>query len=355
MTESAARVARVEELLAAARTLADPANAASQRLRQHLLTTTGLSRASIDFALEHCLEQHASVAELAQLLSRTPEATRALVLLSANVFVAPLRAIALARAASARVVVRASRRDPALAEALLELLPGAFELAAELRPEAGDQLWAYGADATLDQVRATLPAGVTFHGHGFGFGAVVIDYSAGTADLASDAMAIALDTVMFDQQGCLSPRLVCVRGAAEAAQKLAQTLATELERLNDALPGAVETPEALAERRRFLDAATYAFDVVQAGSSFVSLSLDSRLELPPSGRNLHVACVEDPAASLASLRAQLTCVAARGPAQLLRQLQTSLPGARFCEPGKMQRPPLDGPVDLRAYVDELAG
>ncbi len=352
MAESAERVARVEELLQAGRTLADPASAASQRLRQRLLTTTGLSRASIDFALEHCLEQRASKVELLQLLARTPEATRALVLLSANVFVAPLRAIALARAASAKVVVRASRRDPALAEALRELVPGAFELVTELRPEAGDQLWAYGADATLDQVRAALPSGVTFHGHGFGFGAVVVDYSAGTGELERDAAAIALDTVMFDQQGCLSPRLVCLRGPADSAKRLAQALATQLERLNDALPAAVEPPEALAERRRFRDAATYAFEVVQTGESFVSLSLEGRLELPPSGRNLHLACVTAPAASLGALRAQLTCVAVRGPAELLRQLRTSLPGARFCELGQMQRPPLDGPVDLRAYVGE---
>lgn len=352
MTEQAARIARVEELLQAARTLADPTSAVSLRLRQRLLTTTGLSRPSIDFALEHCLEQRASATELARLLARTPQAKRALVLLSANVFVAPMRAIALARSASAQVVVRASRRDPALAEALLELLPHAFVLVPELHPEAGDQLWAYGADATLAKVRGTLPVGVTFHGHGFGFGAVVVDYSAGTNDLERDAAAIALDTVMFDQQGCLSPRLVCVRGAADVAQRLAQALATELQRLNGVLPPAVDPPDTLAERRRFLDAATYAFDVVQAGSSFVSLSLDSRLELPPSGRNLHVASVEHPAASLAARRAELTCVAVRGPAELLRQLRTSLPGARLCELGQMQRPPLDGPVDLRAHVGE---
>jgi hypothetical protein len=352
VAEPGARSARVEELLQAARTLANPACIASERLRQRLLTTTGLSRPSIDFALEHCLEQRASEAELGLLLSRTPQATRALVLLSGNVFVAPLRAIALARAASAQVVVRASRRDPALAEALLELVPHAFALEPELHPEAGDQVWAYGSDATLAKVRATLPAGVTFHGHGSGFGAVVVDYSVSADDVARDASAIALDTVMFDQQGCLSPRLVCVRGSAEAARALAQALAAELERLNGVLPPGHEGPEALGERRRFRDAATYAFEVVQAGSSFVSLSVDSQLELPPSGRNLHVACVAEPAAHLSSLRAQLTCVAVRGPAPLEAQLRTSLPGARVCELGRMQRPPLDGPVDLRAHIGE---
>jgi hypothetical protein len=354
VTEAAERLARVEELLQAARTLADPSATASQRLRRRLQHTTGLSRPSIDFALEHCLEQRSSSADLATLLARTPPATRALVLLSANVFVAPLRAIVLSRAASPVVLVRASRRDPALAEALLELVPHAFELVSELQPEAGDHLWAYGADATLAQVRAALPSGVKFHGHGFGFGAVVVDYGAGDADLVHDARAIALDTVMFDQQGCLSPRLVLVSGSPDSAPRLVQALAQELRRLSVALPAAVEPPEALAERRRFLDAATYAFEVVQAGLGFVSLSLDARLELPPAGRNLHVACVTDAAEALASLRPQLTCVAVRGPAQLQRRLQLALPGARCCELGQMQRPPLDGPVDLRTHVDASA-
>jgi hypothetical protein len=354
VTEPATRLARVEELLHAARTLADPTAAASQRLRQRLQQTTGLSRPSIDFALEHCLEQRPSADDLTMLLARTPLATRALVLLSANVFVAPLRAIALARAASDVVLVRASRRDPALAEALLELVPHAFRLVSRLQPEPGDHLWAYGADATLAQVRATLPSGAAFHGHGFGFGAVVVDYDAGAGDEERDARAIALDTVLFDQQGCLSPRLVLVQGAAGAAARLVQALAHELQRLHLALPAALEAPEALAERRRFLDAATYAFDVALAGPSFVSLSHDARLVVPPSGRNLHVACVTDAAASLTPFRPQLTCVAVRGPVDLRHRLQWALPGARCCELGQMQRPPLDGPVDLRAYLTASA-
>jgi hypothetical protein len=131
---------------------------------------------------------------------------------------------------------------------------------------------------------------------------------------------------------------------------LAQALAQELQRWAVVLPAAVEPPEALAERRRFLDAATYAFDVVPAGRSFVSLSHDARLVLPPAGRNLHVACVTDAAAALAPFGPQLTCVAVRGPVALRLQLQSALPGARCCQLGEMQRPPLDGPVDLRAHA-----
>lgn len=343
------RRARVEELLAAARVLADPRAAESLALRQRLEQTTGLSRPSIDFALERCLEQRVSERDLGSLMARTPEAERALVLLSANVFVAPLRAIAIARAASARVVVRPSRREPTLAEALAQMLPHAFQLAPELAPAAGDHYWAYGTDETLTRVRAELPEGVVFHAHGFGLGAVVLDAREALGDLTALSRAIAIDASLFDQRGCLSPRLICVLGDEEHARRLAEAVAGELARLLRALPLGAETREQQAERRRFTDAATFAFEVTRAGHSFVSLALDGRLSLPPIGRNLHIAKVADPAGALAPFGPHLTCLAVRGPAALKQQLHAAYPGARLCEPGQMQTPALDGPVDLRAY------
>jgi hypothetical protein len=340
----AARRARVEELLEAARVLADPTTAPSQRLRARVREASGLSRESVDVALERCLEQRASADELTRLLARTPEALRGLVLLSANVFVAPLRAIALARASSARVIVRPSRRDPALAEALSELLPGAFQLVSELRPEPGDHVWAYGANETLATVRDSLPLGVTFHGHGFGLGAVVLESG---FDVPQSAKAIALDAALFDQRGCLSPRLVVVAGRAEEAAQLAQALAAELEQLERTLPPGSETPEQSAERRRQGDAATYAFDVLPAGRGWVSFSAEGRSSLPPAARCLHVLRAPEPIAALAAFASHLTCLSSTAGSALGQALRAAFPGARHCGLGEMQTPPLDGPVDLR--------
>lgn len=348
MTELEAARARLEELLAAARSLAEPTRPQSQRLRLRLQETTGLSRENIDLALERCLERELDEASYVRLISRVPQAPRALALLSANVFVAPLRAICLARAASARVLVRASRRDPALAEALAELLPDAFELVPELRPQAGDHFWAYGSDDTLASVRAGLPPGVTFHGHGSGLGVVVVDYRGGATAVAELARAVALDTALFDQRGCLSPRLVCVLGDEHAARTLASALARELQRLEHELPPGRPLPEQQAEQRRFADAASYAFEVTPAGSGVVSLALDARIVLPPAARNLHVALTSDPVATLSGLSRHLTCIATRGDDSLAASLRGAFPGARSCEPGQMQSPPLDGPVDLRS-------
>jgi hypothetical protein len=341
MADTAARRARVERLLEAARALANPQNAAGRAVRARLRETTGLSAAGIERALAHALETQASDAELQALLACTPEAPRAHVLLSSNVFVAALRAIAIGLAASASVRVRASRRDPALAEALHALVPDSFELRSTLSPASGEHFWAYGTDATLSELRATLPRGVWLHAHGAGFAAVVVDARAWSPP---DARAIALDTALFDQQGCLSPRVVCVLGSPDQARIVAHAIASELSTLEQELPHGPQTPAERAAARRDRDAAAYAFELFDAGHGWVSCA--SELVIPPSGRNLHIIDTKAPATALAPFVAHLTCISANTRA-LREELRSHFAGARLVALGELQRPPLDGPVDRR--------
>jgi hypothetical protein len=341
MADTAEGRTRVERLLQAARVLGNPENAAGSALRARLLETTGLSSAGIERALSHALEIRAADTELHALLACTPEAPRAHVLLSSNVFVAALRAIAIGLASSASVRVRASRRDPALAEALHALAPDSFELASALSPSAGEHFWAYGTDATLAELRASLPRGVWFHAHGAGFAAVVVDAREWTR---ADARALALDAALFDQQGCLSPRVVCVRGTPDQARIVASSLADELSVLEQELPRGLKTATEQAEARRNRDAAAYAFELFDAGQGWVSCA--SELVIPPSGRNLHVIDTIDPMTALAPFAAHVTSIAANTPA-LRDELRSSFAGARVVELGELQRPPLDGPVDRR--------
>jgi hypothetical protein len=341
MTDTAARLGRVQRLLEAARVLASPETPAGTALRARLLETTGLSSAGIERALTHALETQPTDAELQALLTCTPVAPRAQVLLSSNVFVAALRAIAIGLAASASVRVRASRRDPVLAEALHALTPDSFELVGTLSPTAGEHFWAYGTDATLSELRASLPRGVWFHGHGAGFSAVVVD---AREWLPADARAIALDTALFDQQGCLSPRVVCVLGTPEQSRIVANTIAAELSALEQELPSGPKTEADQGEARRNRDAAAYAFELFDAGQGWVSCA--SELVLPPSGRNLHVIDTRAPAAALARFAAHLTCISANTRA-LRDELRSQFTGARLVALGELQRPPLDGPVDRR--------
>jgi hypothetical protein len=344
LAEFRSRQARVERLLDASRRLADETTDEGRDLRRRLLETTGLSAASIELGVRRCLETSATPQELEGLLACAPPAPAAHVLLSGNVFVAALRAIALGVAASDRVRVRASRRDPALAEALNALAPELFEVTSELRPVGGDRLWVYGSDQTVATVSRQLPRGVWVHPHGHGLGAVVIEARL-HAPLEPIAERVALDAVLFDQRGCLSPRVVCVQGDTSHAREVAHALARQLAQMERELPLGPRSAEELAEARRAHDAAAYAFELVDAGSGWVSLA--DQIVVPPSTRSLHVAPVSDAVQALAPLGWHLTCIGVEGSAELRARLRQAFPGARLAPPGEMQRPPLDGPVDRR--------
>ncbi|PYO40146.1 MAG: hypothetical protein DMD33_18685, partial [Gemmatimonadetes bacterium] len=147
------------------------------------------------------------------------------------------------------------------------LVPDRFELSPALSAQPGDHFWAYGSDVTLTELRGSLAPGVWFHPHGAGLGAVVVDAAAFSQ---ADARAVALDTALFDQRGCLSPRLVSVVGSEQQAQTIAQSLAGELTGLERELPPGPVSAEEAAEARQSRDAAAYAFELFPAGSGWIS-------------------------------------------------------------------------------------
>ena len=93
--------ARIQALLEGAQRLADAAQPLGQRLREQLAISTGLTPQGIEAALARCLETAPTGPEIAALLRNTKPTASAHVLLSANVFTAAHRAIAIALASSA--------------------------------------------------------------------------------------------------------------------------------------------------------------------------------------------------------------------------------------------------------------
>ena len=349
--EFEARRARLEPLFESARSLADATTERGQRARERLALSSGLSAQGVDFALRRCLEAAPDEAEIARLIRSTASAQVAHVLLSANVFVAAHRAIAIALSASAEVRVRASRREPEMAELLLAGAPGSFQLVNELSPRAGDRLWAYGSDETMDEVAVTLPPGVAFHAHGSGFGVAILDGAHSESELSALLGALAEDIALFDQRGCLSPRVLLLDAEPALAEGLARELASELARqlteIEQRIPrGQLTVPE-LTEIAKYRDTAHFTGEVFEAGLGFVSLGQTDQWLLPPTGRNIHVLASRDALATLTPYRPLLTsCATACAPA-LDQALRRTLPGARVCRFGEMQRPPFDGPVDRR--------
>jgi len=350
--------ARVERLLAIARELLAPDTAERSGLCARWVSSTGLSIEGVEWALAHCLELQPSAAELEAMLAAAPQAARAHVILPAQVFVAPLRALALGLAAAPQVFVRPSRRDPTLIAALAAHAAGLFQCVEQLAVQPGDHVWAYGADLTLAALRRQLPAGALLHAHGTGFGVAVVDVAAlPLSSRAGCAEAIARDTLCFDQRGCASPRLVLALGGAAGVDSFAAALADALTDAGRRVPRGVLSAEERAEESWYRQCMACFAPLLDTGHGSVSVrraepllgsALDpAALLLPPAGRHLQIVPIERLEPALAGLAPWLTTVGCSGPELELRA-RAVLPRARVCALGQMQTPAFDGPVDRRS-------
>jgi hypothetical protein len=350
---------RLARVVALARRLADPADPLGREARERLAPTSGLSAEGLELALTAHLETSPSPADLDALVRAASPAPRCHLVLSANVCTAALRAVACAVASAPAVLVRPSRRDPALTALLVRELsadpafPGTIAEVAEIAPEPGDEVHLYGSDASLAAIAARLPPGAVVRAHGTGLGVAVVEGAVLPA-----AEALARDVVAFDQRGCLSPRAALVHGGEPRALAFAEALHAELTALGARLPRGpldVGTQAEITRYRSTLEA----LGVVREGPHhLVGLDPAPRaLLLPPPARVVHVvpATPADVDALLGPWAPFLTVVGADDEGDLARAARALAPRARNAALGQMQRPPLDGPVDLRLAAPPAAG
>ena len=349
------RIADVRRLLEVAREVyEDRAN-----LAPALERATGLSPAGVALGFDS-LEREASSDELRALVASAGDAAHVHVILSANVFVAPLRALAIARAASTRVSVQPSSRDPVLARALVATLrdPGVtLAVGHDASPASADRIDVYGRDETVAKVRSTARAGVLVRGHGAGLGVAIVTAPASVEDAAR---ALASDVVPFDQRGCLSPRIVFVEGPRACGEVFADALHEALAALARRVPRGDLTTTERADSVRWRDTLAFAGRVQGGPHHVVAFGARLPLAVPPSGRHVLVVSVEnlgEVEAALAPIVRFVVPVGAHDPARLLLSGSGARSGspvvpayARLARLGEMQRPPLDGPVDRRESV-----
>lgn len=337
-------VDRVRGLVTAAKRLADPRDPLGQEARSLLPESSGLCRQNVELALTEILETQPTEAELRELTASVEPAPRAHVLLSANVFTAALRSVALALAQSADVCVRPSRREPVFARLLCDASGAAFRLVESLEPAPGDHVWAFGADTTLGELERALPAGVVLHAHGSGLGVALV-----AGDAPGAAAALVRDVVPFDQRGCLSPRAAIVVGTRAEARAFAEELARALALAAERTPLGRLDDDERADGVRMRETLSYAGEVFPAGPGWVALDAsEGRLLEAPVGRNL---VVVPSGAALDWLEPQagaITAVGVAGPEWLRDAAAAALPEARLSALGSMQRPRFDGPVDRRS-------
>ena len=247
----------------------------------------------------------------------------------------------------ARDRVRPSSRDPALTRALVEAARDPAIVVVEERDPAApnaSEVHVYGRAATVLAVRDRAALGTIVRGHGPGMGVVLLSAS---ADPRAAAAAIAVDLVAFDQRGCLSPRVVLVEGGEPAAAALASALHEELAAWTARVPRGDLLPEERAEAARWRE--TMAFvGRLWAGPEHAVAQAATATAVPPSGRHVLVVGVSGTRAmaeALAPIACFVVMVGTDDP-----RCAALLPDARVAPLGRMQRPPLDGPVDLRGSV-----
>jgi hypothetical protein len=342
MRSAADRVAGVSRLLAAAERVYRQRAASILDIAR----TTGLTVEGVELGFE-CLEREASADDLRSLVQGAGTASHVHVILSANVFVAPLRALAVARAAAERVTIRPSPRDPVLAQALVrEAGDEAIRIDLERDVAAVDatEIHVYGRDATISEVRARARTGVTVRGHGAGMGVALVT---GADDVELAAKALAVDVVLFDQRGCLSPRVVVAIGDATRGRRLLGALHRQLEGWGARVPRGELRPEERAEAARWVDTMRFAGSVSTGPHHAVGIPAEPSLLVPPAGRHVLVVASETLAAAraaLAPLAAFVVVVGCNDPGSAAALVPSDV---RIAALGRMQRPPLDGPVDRR--------
>ena len=215
----------------------------------------------------------------------------------------------------------------------------------------------FGSDETIAHFRGRVRPDQTFipHGHklsaGFVFDDPVFDSVSGAAR----------DVAAFDQQGCLSPHVIYVRGDARA---YAAHLAGKMAALTARAPrGPISLSEKLAFRSARDDIAFRAAndDSVQlwqsAGSTEWTVAFDTTPGFPRSPLNRFIfikPMPADPASELHEVRAHLSCAGIWPAASEHARPLAALGFSRICPIGQMQAPPWtwhqDGQHTLAALV-----
>ena len=231
-----------------------------------------------------------------------------------------------------------------------------------------DCVLATGSDATIAAVAARVGPEQALVRHGHRLSIALLGPAAGEGgELEAAARGIAVDTALWDQQGCLSPVAVYVASDAAGCRRVAGALARALDEIGRALPRGAVDPEAAAlfahERAGAeLRAAAGQRVVVHAAhdASWVVVSEPDAAPRPvPLGRFLRVHPFPAPeglGAALGPLARHLAGVALAGfggaEPEVEKELR-AIGATRVCAPGELQSPPLDWPRDGLAVLGSL--
>lgn len=354
-------------------TLRSCETALGRRARLEIPASSGLSEAMVSWALDGALAVLTEESLLALARSVQPPHARAqlvrpgelcALILAGNVFTASARGAALPLLFGWPVLAKASSDDDVFARLLKEALDesapelaDAFHVATFASDEThhttalleqADAVIAYGSDRTLNEIRASLGATMSFVPHGHGLGAVFVDRAAlESFERAREvARGLALDVAAYDQRGCLSPLVVwAVDGASVGLEEFSELVFAELEQLRDELPRGTLPIEVASAQVSWRGVGAMRGRLLEGDGFSVCCEERGTLRLSPGYRNLQILGLDDAsqlATKLAPLGVHLKTLGLAGVSDWNALLQALPPriAPRLCDVGSMQTPPL---------------
>lgn len=212
---------------------------------------------------------------------------------------------------------------------------------------------AYGSDETLRAVRERMNPAQRLVGHGHRLSVAVLGEAATRAGaLTQVAQRLALDTVLWDQLGCLSPVAVFVEDASGGAgERVASELATAIGEASRKWPrgelpagaaAAVVHERSECEMRSAAGRRSALHTCDDLGWT-VALEADAEWRPAPLHRFLRIHPLDslgELGTALAPVSAHLATIAVAGLDDARRRELASLGASRICAPGEMQTPPL---------------
>jgi hypothetical protein len=221
---------------------------------------------------------------------------------------------------------------------------------------AADLVVAYGDDRTIADLCARRRGPFIGHGHRVSFAVVAAEVASDPAGADAAAAALALDTALWDQRGCLSPQLCYVEGDLAAARSFGERLFIALRDVAGRLPpGSSNLAERVAVRhlreeaewRAFGRQATTLFAADELTQGTVVVEPEAVFRPSPLGRSLRVLPLAGPEALVRALEPARSLLEAAGLAAApdregsWKRTLHECGVHRVCSLGEMQRPPLD--------------
>lgn len=305
----------------------------------------------------------------ALLLARGPG--RQLHVYAGTVPTVPVIGIAGALLLKSPLLVKPSAHDPLVpalfAQTLAEVEPRLGAALAVLPWRGGDAaveaaalegagaVVVHGSDTTVERWRERTPGTARFVGHGHRISVAAVGREALAGSQAVEtARRLAWDVALFDQRGCLSPRLALVeRGGDVSPEAFAEAVAAQLAALETTLPRGAIDPEEGARIQALRGAAAFRAAIgepitlhASAGSTLWTVLCDGSgaIEPSPSGRFATLVPVDSLEGRLPDILGGLPVSSLGLAAQLARYAALAAPAGahatRICPLGRMGEPPL---------------